>query len=674
MSYPIPPVTVAAINRALQAGLAPLRCDPPMRLSAWAAREFFLSAEGSHMQGRWTAYPFQVGWMDAFSNDDIEEVTIKKAKRVGYTKTLLAFVAYNAAHRRRKQALWQPTDDDRDSFVKTEIDPMTRDVRALQAVRVLTAGAEDTMKLKSFLGSVLHLLGAKAARAFRRITIAVAMLDEVDAMDAKVEKSADPITLARGRLEGAPFPKLIAGSTPRIKGLSHVEHREEQADAVMRYCIPCIHCGADHPLLWGGKGTAHGFKWDDRQPHTVRHVCPHCRGAISQADYLRVWHLGAWVDVQHRYSYGADATWRDAAGMPCRAPRHVAFQIWTAYSPQRAWPDIVREFLEARAKLKTGDDGPMQGFVNETKGETWELTGESADEHELAKRPHAYALRSVPPGCLVLTAGVDVQDNRFEVAVWGFGRGEESWLVDYQVLSANPADERDWDKLDAYLRTRFAQVGRRGSLGIEATGLDTGGHFTHNAYNFARLRERMRVCALHGSSTDGRPIKGKASRQDVNWRGQIVKRGVRLWEVGTDTAKDLLFGRLAVTRPGPGHVNFPEGLPDDFYAQLTAEHRVPVRTSTGEKHRWVKKRSNARNEALDCTVYALFAAHLLDLHRYTETMWTRLEQAVQPEPDLFEAAATPADGAPPPAAPPAPASPALPPPKPPAAAATAREW
>jgi phage terminase large subunit GpA-like protein len=86
-------------------------------------------------------------------------------------------------------------------------------------------------ELKSFLGSVLHILGGKAARAYRRITVAVAMLDEADGFDQKVEKSSDPITLARGRLEGAPFPKLIAGSTPRVKGLSHVEYREEHADA-----------------------------------------------------------------------------------------------------------------------------------------------------------------------------------------------------------------------------------------------------------------------------------------------------------------------------------------------------------------------------------------------------------------------------------------------------------
>lgn len=626
--------TWRAILAAVTGGLAPLVAVPPMTLSAWADQFFFLSAEASHTQGRWVAYPFQRGWMDAFSNDDIEEVTVRKAKRVGYTKTLLAFIAYNAAHRRRKQALWQPTDDDRDSFVKSEIDPMLRDVAAMRPV--LLSGKEDTMKLKTFLGSVLHILGGKAARAYRRITVAVAMLDEADGFDQKIEKSSDPITLARGRLEGAPFPKLVAGSTPRVKGVSHIEYREEHADARMRYNITCPHCGVEHPLQWGGAKVDHGFKWDGSDPTTVRHVCPHCRASITQADYLRLWDTAAqWVSDcgQYRYDHHA-STWTNEHGQRITPPRHIAYHVWTAYSPQRAWSDIVREFLEASTKAKAGETGPLEGFVNETLGECWEETLERADEHALARRAENYRRFTVPVGGLVLVTGVDVQDNRFELVTWAIGRGEEMWAVDYTVISANPADERDWDKLDAYRQTIFShQCGN--TLKIEAMAIDTGGHFTHQAYNYCRTRERQRVFAVRGDPQPSKMVKGKATIQDVNWRGQILKRGVRLWYVGTDTAKDLIYGRLCVTQPGPGFVHFSKDLPPDFYHQLTAESRVPQRTSRGIEYKWVNTK-RARNEALDCTVYAIFCTHQIGLHAYTSAMWSRLEQAVQPQNgDLF---------------------------------------
>lgn len=619
--------TLAAVRSAVTAGLSPLTAVAPQCLSVWAESNFFLSAEASHVQGRWKAYPFQRGWMDAFSNDDIEEVTVRKAKRVGYTKTLLAFIAYNAAHRRRKQAVWQPTDDDRDSFVKSEVDPMLRDVKALRPVKL--AGKKVTMKLKSFLGSSLHLLGGKAARAYRRITVAVAMLDEADGFDQKIEKSSDPVTLARGRLEGAPFPKLIAGSTVRVKGQSHIEYREENADARMRYHVVCPHCSVEHPLLWGGKNIRHGFKWDGDEPSTVRHVCPHCHESITQADYLRIWDLGAaWVSECGRFRYDHHRhVWLDVLGAVTRPPRHVAFsEAWTAYSPQRSWPDIVREFLEATAKAKVGETGPLEGFVNETLAQYWEETVERADEHALARRAQDYRRYTVPVGGLVLVAGVDVQDNRFEVVVWAIGRGEEMWAVDYSVIDANPADEREWEKLDAYRETIFSHVTGQ-AMRIEAVAIDTGGHFTHQAYNYCRRRERERVFAVRGDPLPSKPVKGKATIQDVNYKGKVLKRGVRLWYVGTDTAKDLIYGRLCVTQPGPGYVHFTKDLPPEFYHQLTAEARVPQRTHRGLEYRWVNKK-NTRNEVLDCTVYAIFCTHALGLHSYTDAMWVRRERAL----------------------------------------------
>lgn len=635
----VPRETREGIRKALDSAFGLFRITPPMSLSTWSAEHFVLSAESSHQQGRWNAYPFQRGLMDAFSNDDIVEVTVRKSKRIGYTKALLAMIGYTAAHRRRKLALWQPTDDDRDSFVKSEVEPMLRDVPAVAAVAL--AGTESTLKLRTFLGGgVLHTLGGKAARAYRRITVAVAMLDELDGFDQQVEKSSDPVTLARGRLEGAPFPKLIAGSTPRIRGLSHAEAREQHADAKMQYHIVCPHCQAEHPLLWGGKDCAHGFKWTDGDPASVRHVCPHCRGEMRQADYLKAWHDGVWVSGCGDYRYGADAVWRDATGNARRPPRHVAFHVWAAYSPQRTWGDIVREFVEASERAKTGDIGPLMGFVNETLAETWEERFEKADEHALARRAEPYRRFTVPYGGLVLVCGVDVQLDRFEAVVWAMGRGEEMWAVDYSVIYANPSDEREWTKLDEYLGTPFQHASGH-VMKIDAVAIDTGGHSTHQVYNFVRSRPARRFFAVKGETQPGRPVKGRTTAVDVNWRGKVLKRSVKLWFVGTDTAKDLIHGRLQVAQPGPGYMHFSQDLPPAFYAQLTAEKRVPVRTSRGVESRWVQP-SGVRNEVLDCTVYSIFAAHMLGLHTYTNAMWSRIESVVQPPTgDLFAQAPAP---------------------------------
>lgn len=631
----ITPVIAREIQRALRGGLSPLRVEPPLSLSKWAVKHFYLSAESSQKREPWNPWPFQPGIMDAMSNDAIEEVDVPKSARVGYTKMLLACIAYDAHHKRRNQAIWQPTDDDSASFTKTELEPMLRDVACMQEVfpSFLAKSKDNTLQLKRFLGSVLHMLGGKSAKNYRRITIASAKLDEIDGFDRLVERSADPFTLAWKRLEGAIFKKLIVGSTPRVKGESHIEARDFAADARMRYQFECKHCGAEHPLVWGGRDKPYGMKWDQQTGEGVQHHCPHCYKPMTQGDYLAAWQKGVWVSDCGNYRYGQDCVWRDARLELRRPPRHVSFRIWTAYSPQVTWAEIVREFRHANTRRKAGDKGPLQGFINETLGETWEDDeAERVEVHELQRRAEDYALRTVPREGLVLVAGVDVQDNRFEVTVWAIGRGEEMWVVDYTVIPANPADEREWeDKLDPYLQSTFPHFsGQR--LRIEGTAIDMMGHFTHQGYNYCRLRERRRIFAVRGDNVPGKPIGGRATVQDVNYRGKTIKRGIKLWYVGTDTAKDLLFGRLKVTQPGPGYVHFSKDLPDAFYTGLTAESRVPVRTANGYVTRWVNV-DRKRNEPLDTTVYALFVTHRLALHTYTDKMWAKLEAAL--EPDLF---------------------------------------
>lgn len=638
------PETAAAIKGALRLGLDSLRADPPRRLGDWAADEFKLAGESSHQKGAWVAWAFQIGILDFMSDDRIEELDVMKAKRVGYTKMVTAFVCYNIAHRRRKQALWQPTDDDRDSYVKSEIDPLLDPLTGVPAVnRARRQGrgtGDETIRYKPFRDSALHLLGGKAARAYRRITVAVAILDEWSAFDQQVEKSGDPGGLARGRLEGAPYPKFVGGSTPRLKGLCHVERACGEAQGMVRFHIDCPHCGLDHPLTWGGKNVAHGFKWERGRPETVRHLCPHCHEPITQADYLRGGAPagGAWVCSRTGRRYGPDRVWRDDAGMPCNPPRTLGVHVWTAYSPQRSWTSIVEEFESALRALENGDVGPMQLFVNETLGETWELAGERTDEHALQARAEPYRIGTVPAGGLVLTAGIDVQRDRWEITVWAWGRGLESWVVDVAVLDGNPAADDDWNQVGEYLQRRYLQAGGGSrSLGLSAISIDSSDQ-TQAVYNWVSKAQHTlpQLRAIKGDGNENVNILGPSSLQEINYRGRKVMRGIKLWRVGVDAAKDLLLGQLALDKPGPGYVHFSTDLSKEFYEQLTAEQRVLAKVKGRDAFCWVKRRP--RNEQLDNRNYALHAAYGLGLHRYTDERWSRLEDAIQPPTgDLFTA-------------------------------------
>lgn len=645
--------TAVAIKMAVRQGLDGLKAQERQRLADWAAAYFVMAGESSQQKGGWQAWAFQVGIMDFMSDDRIEDLYVIKSKRVGYTKMITAYVAYCIAHLRRNLAIWQPTDDDRDSYVKSEIDPVLDEIDAVKALRKTGGKDTDTMKLKKYRHSVVHLLGGKAARAFRRITVAVAILDEWSKFDARIEKTGDAKGLAKGRLEGAAYPKFIGGTTPLIKGIDQAEAAIEKAGGQMRFHIDCPHCGLDHPLVWGGKDKAHGFKWDDGRPETVRHVCPHCRESITQADYLKqgtpfdnVWRQGAWVCSKTGKRYGADRQWRDDQGNPCRPPRTLGLHVWSAYSPQRSWPSIVREFLDAMADAAKGDVGPLQLFFNETLGETWELKGDRSDDHVLQARAKAEGLPlgRVPVGGLVLTAGVDVQRDRWEIGVWAWARGMESWTVDHAVIEGNPASEDDWRRVTDYLQRRYPQAWHGGSMGLSAISIDSSDQ-TQDVYNWVRKNQHVlpSLRAIKGSSEENKPILMPASSVEVNWKGVKIPNGLKLWTVGTDTAKDLLLGQLAIEQPGPGHVHMSADLPREWFEQLTAEQRVLTKINGKDVYRWVKRRP--RNEVLDCRVYAMHAVFGLGLHQFTDKRWSQIEAAVQPPEDLFTRGDAPAPSA-----------------------------
>lgn len=628
-----------ALRSHLERGLAAFGVPEPMTLDEWARKHFYLSAESSYVEQIWTPWWFQPAIMACISNDDIREVDLRKSARVGYTKIVLAAMGYFAQHKRRNQVLWQPTDDDRDEFVKTELDPMLRDVAVMEKVfpAYLKRDKDNTLQAKKFLGSIAHLKGGKASKNYRRISADVAILDEYDAFDSNIEKEGDPGTLAAKRIEGATFPKLVIGTTPKLKGFSNIEKRERDADIFLRPYIPCPECGEYHPLTWGGKDEPHGFKWTDDNPETVRHLCPHCGALIGQAQYLAI----ATAETGRYQSEDgttcdADGVFRNAAGDIIRPPERVAFHVWSVYSPNVSWVSIARDFIAAYREGGEGKKEKLQAFWNTTLGEYWAESFEKSDENELRARAEPFPLDRVPMGALLLLAGIDTQPNRLECTVWGYGRGCEMWTVAYRIFFGNPDEDEVWTDLEEFLfETEFAHAsGQR--LRITGTAIDTRGHNTHAVYNFCAKHTRRKVFAIGGRSGREKHIRDGASKVDIDWRGRIRKNGLVLWWVGTNHAKDLIYGRLQITRPGPGYIHFSQELTDEFFKQFTGEARTTRQTVRGDESTWTAIRK--RVEAWDCTVYAVWLETYFELSKKGAKFWSDLEAKVQPlVGDMFEA-------------------------------------
>lgn len=634
----------AQVASSLARGLRAWGKPPPVSLELWAREHFYLSAESSYVEQHWTPWTFQRGILACLSCDDIREVDFKKSARVGYTKMLLALQLYTAHHKRRNQILWQPTDEDRDEYVKTELEPALRDVPAMRDVmRVVHSRSKDnTLHAKKFGGSVLHTKGGKAAKNYRRVSVDLAVWDEISAFDPDIEKEGDPFTLGAKRVEGATYPKKVAGSTPKIKGECLIDARYQQADVRLRFNVPCPHCGERHALTWGGKDEPHGFKFDRRDlTKGVRHYCPHCGEGYGQADYLRVESLGVWMaddgTLVLRVDDRGNPIFTDAAGSPVAPPAHIAFHVWTAYSPAVAWQQIVSEFVSAFEAMEAGDDAKMKAWINTTQGECWSGEVEHTDAEELRLRAEPIALRHMPMGCLLPLCACDVQGNRIEAQVWGYGLGGETWTLDHRVFFGNPEQEEVWLELEEFLFGETYTHAAGTVHQIYATALDSGGHSANAVYAFAHKHKSRRVHAIKGSSGVERSIENGNIKVGFNWLGKREKHGPVLWHVGTHLAKDRFAARLEVKIPGPGYVHLSQELSDEWFRQLAAEDRHTIRTKYGTRYRWVATRK--RNEVIDMTAYVVWLEERLGLWRPSKKQWwADLEERVQPAiSDMFSA-------------------------------------
>lgn len=546
---------------------------PKLSVSQWADENRYLSSEASAESGKWktSRAEYQRGIMDAFSDPLIHTVVWMSSAQVGKTECLNNIVGYFIDQDPSPILLLQPTLEMGQAWSKDRLAPMLRDSPALKN-KVEDSRSRDsgnTILHKSFSGGHITIAGANSPASLASRPIRVLLMDEVDRYNASAGAEGDPVNLASKRTTTFWNKKRMLTSTPTIKGVSRIERAYDESD-MRRYFVPCHSCGHEQHLIFGN------VKWEKDNPSTALYHCEHCGIGWNDLQRWNAIKKGHWI---------AEKETKGIAG----------FHLNEIYSPWVSLSDMVTNFLEAKKSKET-----LKTFVNTSLGETWEEEGIQLDDNELLARREDYD--KVPSDALVLVASVDVQDDRLEIEVKGFGIGEESWGVDYKIIYGDPSKQTIWKDLDtALLETYENEDGY--TMRIACTCIDSGGHFTNEVYKFTKNKEARRVYAVKGSSTVGAPLVNRGTRSN--------KSNVKLFAVGTDTAKELIFARLKIDEFGAGYMHFNRKLHDEeYFKQLTAE-KLTTKFLRGFPSRvWTKTR--ARNEALDLNVYALAALAILN--------------------------------------------------------------
>jgi phage terminase large subunit GpA-like protein len=416
------------------------------------------------------------------------------------------------------------------------------------------------------------------------------VLDEVDGYPAVADDDGDPVSLAMDRTSAhTARRKIFRLSTPLLKESSRIGPAFREGDQ-RYYNVKCDKCGTLQPITWSK------IKWKPGEPDTAAFVCDAVDPETGEiCDHRHPEHRKA--ALLREKGFGGHAEWIPTA-IPVD-PKNRSYHLSALYSPWYPWAECVKRFL-----LVKDDPAKLQTFVNNVLGEEWDsLGGEKLDPDSLLAKREDFAPvpEPLPARVALLTCGVDVQPDRLEAELVGWGKDEESWSVDYKVFVGDPSELEVWDQLEEYLYQRFEHPAKPDGMAISATAIDTGGANTQDAYRFIRPREGRRIWGIKGYAGK-RPVWPK--KPSRNNKGKI-----NLYAIGVDSAKEVVTARLTKTGPevsGAGACHFPMDRDKEYFEQLTAERKTTKYVKGFRVITWEKEEKD-RNEAFDCRVYAYSA-------------------------------------------------------------------
>lgn len=587
MAEPAPPL--GSVDHTLDA----LQPRPRLTVSEWADAHRVIAAGTSPEPGPWRTAraPYLRGMMDALNEPGVETVAIMIASQAGKTEVVLNLLGYYVDQDPAPILLVQPNIDVMESFSKERIEATFRASPALRGKfdtglreRGASRKSSETIRLKMFAGGYLAMAGANAPSGLASRPIRIVLCDEVDRFPESSGVEGDPVKLARQRTSNFHNRKIILVSTPTIDGLSKIQ-REHAVGDRRQYHVPCPHCGALQVLQW--ERLHYKNEAGEREFAQAHYVCEHCKARIDERHKLDMLAAGEWIA---QTPGGSDGT-----------GKVVSFGDLSAlYSPWVSWSTMAAEWCKAHDER---DRHGLKEFVNLRLGQPFVEHEQSIGVDYLERRREYYGETLSSDVCL-LTAGVDVQDDRLELEIVGWGRGRESWGVQYLTLMGDPGKPEVWQLLDGQLVvSRETDDGRR--LSVITTCVDSGGHYTSEVYEFCRAREQRRVWAIKGKGGPGVPVVSKPTRNN--------RIKAALFHVGVDDIKAGIMAALRLDNEGPGYCHFPRE-PErkygaEFFSGLLSEKWTVVQRGGKKRAEW--KKLTDRNEPLDCRVYATAALEIL---------------------------------------------------------------
>lgn len=618
------------LNKVIAKAMAGMLPPDDLTVTEWAEKNRRLSSESSAEPGPWRTErtPYLREVMDTFTDPKIRHTVMVAASQVGKSEVLNNCIGYIIDQDPGSILFIHPTTIDAKEYSKLRIAPMLRDCPSLakKVVKPKSRDSGNTILQKTYPGGILTMCGSTEAHALASKPIRYVFGDERDRWATSAGNEGDPWDLAMARQTTFYNSMAFEVSTPTIKNASAIE-AAYATGTMERWKSRCPHCGEYHEIQWADIR----FEYDENivagqktyKVNKVYYCCPGC-GAVSDEITMK----------------RAPARW-EADNPAAREQGTRSFWLNAFVSQWATWESIILKFLKAQ-----GSSRKMQVVYNTCFGELWEDRGDLEDEDSLLQRREDYGKREddssieLPDGVLVLTCGVDTQDDRLEFEVVGHGHFGETWGIRKGIIMGRPDDLETWKQLDDVLTHVFRFENGRG-LRISMTFIDEGGHFTMEVRQQCRARLSKKIFCIKGMPGQDTPYTAPPKKQKIMIQNVLIGTCWQ-YQIGVDSGKEIIMDNLKVQTPGPKFCHFPKR--DDYgsgyFKGLLSEVKV-YDPNKKKPWQWKKIPGHERNEALDCRNYALAAFKALPVD--LDAIDRRLKEANgQPVPPAAQPKAAPA--------------------------------
>lgn len=575
-------------------------------IDQWAEKNIMLPSNTAE-PGKYSCdrAPYQRKPMQVMSPEDpTTQVTLCWGSQNGKTTIENNMMFYYSKEYPVPQAFGFSDDANLKNYIRNKFNPL---LEANEQVKnILQAvggkGSGNTMSTKIYPGGFIKFLSGKSEASLRSDSVMVFIADELDAWG--ITKGGDPETLIRKRTNTfGSRRKICLSSTPLNASIIFDILKKSTYN---KFFLQCPTCGQWFTL------EMDNFRWDKDENNRVTAAwfeCPSCNAIVKNEDKVELLPKGEWRAT----NMAAD-------------PLHQGFYLPTFYAPPGwiSWKDIAQEYVDAGT-----DYDSLTVFYNTILAMPYVVGANSNDWRLLYEQNlnSEYMRGKIPNWVNVLTTGSDVQGNRIETTLMGWGFRGRHIVIDHYVFPLEK--DEDMEMLDNHAWTNYRESILNGEWIRE-----DGFVMTSMANAIDRSYKSSTVSQFYISLSEPEknicfPVRGydrlTGFIPNMKFDRREGLRDAKFWDVPTNPLKRQIFDHLTMKDNESHTVAFlpfyPSDFDQEFYMQLFSESEI----MQNKKLIWVKNRD--RNEILDTHVYNYAMFYLCGFGGFKDEDWIGIADA-----------------------------------------------